>query len=227
MNSDDYQPDERRPITSRDTKGAKVVASWIARRGVTPNAISVIGMFAGVFAGMALAATATRSEPAWIWWTVGAVLVQVRLLCNMFDGMVAVETNQASPVGELYNEVPDRVSDAATLIGLGYSAGSAVSLGYIAACLSVFVAYVRAMGKAAGGAQEFCGPMAKPQRMFLVTIAALYSAFAPATWPLSAKTDTGMSAAGWTLVLVSIGCVITSVRRLLRSAATLRKLHSK
>ena len=59
------------------------------------------------------------------------------------------------------------------------------ALGLGAACAAVFVAYVRAMGKAAGGGavkQEFCGPMAKQQRMFIVTVTALYCGLAPAAW---------------------------------------------
>jgi len=66
----------------------------------------------------------------------------------------------------LYNEIPDRVSDAAICIGAGYGSGSLPELGYVAAVVALFVAYVRAQGAVAGAPQEFCGPMAKPQRMF-------------------------------------------------------------
>src|SRR6478672_1892595 len=51
----------------------------------------------------------------------GAVCVQLRLLANLLDGMVAVASNRTSKLGELFNEFPDRLSDAATLIGLGYA----------------------------------------------------------------------------------------------------------
>jgi phosphatidylglycerophosphate synthase len=38
---------------------------------------------------------------------VGAMAgIQLRLLCNMLDGMVAVEHKMHSKTGELYNEVP-------------------------------------------------------------------------------------------------------------------------
>ncbi len=43
-------------------------------------------------------------------WLAGALLVQLRLLANLYDGMVAVLRQIASPVDELFNEVPDRVS---------------------------------------------------------------------------------------------------------------------
>jgi phosphatidylglycerophosphate synthase len=159
-------------------------------------------------------------------WLAGAVLVQLRLAANMFDGMVALETGKASPVGELFNEIPDRISDAAALIGLGYAAGGSPAFGYIATALAIFTAYVRAQGKAAGAHSEFCGPMAKPQRMFIVTVAALFMALAPAGWQVRFGPDArgghwGIAAAA--LMIISAGCIVTSARRLARIARTLRE----
>ena len=64
---------------------------------------------------------------------------------------------RASKTGELYNEVPDRFSDAAVFIGAGFAWGGNITLGYIATILSIFTAYVRAAGKIAGAPNEFCG----------------------------------------------------------------------
>jgi len=61
--------------------------------------------------------------------------------------MVAIASGTASPVGELYNDVPDRFSDAATFIGLGFAAGGYPMLGWIAAILAIMTAYVRILGK--------------------------------------------------------------------------------
>ena len=163
--------------------------------------------------------TAWLPEQARVWWIVGAVLVQLRLLSNMLDGMVALETGRDSPLGEIFNEVPDRVSDVATLAGLGFAAGSDPLAGLVAACVAVFVAYVRAMGKAAGVAQDFCGPMAKPQRMFFVTLVALWCGLAPVTW----QSAGGFGLPLWVLWLVIAGGLFTSVRRLWRIA---RALHA-
>lgn len=150
----------------------------------------------------------------WIFWLSGAVFVQLRLLANLYDGMVAVLRQVASPVGELFNEVPDRVSDAATLIGFGYAAGSNALLGLVATIFAVFLAYLRAQGKVAGAHQEFCGPMAKQQRMATVAIAAIACAIVP-------------SASDWqvpvfALWLIIAGCIVTVFRRLQRIAAALR-----
>src|ERR1043166_10194144 len=114
-------------------------------------------MFACIGSGILLALTS--SAYCRLEWLAVAVLVQRRLTANMLDGMVALDSGRASRVGELYNEVPDRVSDAAVFIGAGFAFGGNVTLGYAAAILSIFTAYVRAAGKIAGAQNEFCGPM--------------------------------------------------------------------
>ena len=221
MSDHPYVP-ERRPISSRENPLSKRMASWLAARGVSPNAISVAGMVAGTLAGVAFAATAF---PGWdrIFFLVAAFLMQLRLLANMFDGMVAVQTNRASPVGELFNEVPDRVSDAAIFIGTGYAATSLPELGYLAACVALFVAYVRAEGKVAGAHQEFCGPMAKPQRMLILTLVALYCGLATRNWQPTRDVypQTGIMTVG--LMIIILGGLVTAVRRLSRIATALRK----
>jgi phosphatidylglycerophosphate synthase len=225
MNDPGYTP-ERRPIRSRELSASKRAGNWLAVRGVSPNAISVAGMAAGIAAGAALAFTGRPgvTRPAFI---AAAVLMQARLLANMLDGIVAVARNVASPLGELYNEVPDRVSDSAIFIGAGYAVGSAPMLGALTACVALFIAYVRAEGKVAGAPQEFCGPMAKPERMFVVTLCALYCGLAPPAWQpwvTMAGQRWGVMAAG--LMLIIVGGLWTSARRLSRIARALKPHES-
>ena len=211
---------ERRPIRSREHRVWKVVAHALASRGASANGISVLGMVACIGAGACLAATAHVPEWARVLWIAGALLVQLRLVCNMLDGMVAIERGIASPVGELYNEIPDRVSDMAALIGLGYAAGSSVWLGYLAAALAVFVAYVRAMAKAAGAPNDFRGPMAKQQRMFIATLVAMFMGLSPVEWQGAFWNVWTVPSVG--LAVIAAGCVMTAARRILRAAALLQ-----
>ncbi len=87
---------DRRPLASREHAASKAVARWLAVRGISPNAISIAGMIAGIAAGAALAATTLA--PAAIWsrtaFLAAAACIQLRLLANMFDGMVAIETGK-------------------------------------------------------------------------------------------------------------------------------------
>lgn len=203
----------RRPLASRQWTFSQRTAAWLAAHGASPNGISVAGMGFGVAAGLAFWLT-SRGGAVWPWWLAGAACVQLRLLCNLFDGMVAVEGGKRSAVGELYNEIPDRVSDAATLVGLGYAAGSIPVLGWIATAVALFLAYVRAAGVVAGAQQAFHGPMAKPQRMAAVTLAALAATVAPTAWHVPAIA----------LGAVVLGGVATVPRRLSAIARDLRAL---
>lgn len=217
---------ERRPIATRERNWAQAIARFLADRGLSPNAISTLGMFAGLLAGGALAMTRLPG-----WETAGfiaaAVCIQARLLANMFDGMVAIETDRTSRLGELFNEIPDRISDAATLIGAGFAVGGSPTLGFIATCLAIFLAYIRVQGRLAGASQKFCGPMAKQHRMFAVTIAALFAAFAPTAWQPAVSVFGGWGTMACVLVVVIAGEVVTVVRRLTRIVRSLNQETAK
>jgi phosphatidylglycerophosphate synthase len=210
---------DRRPIAARSHPLAQSMAAWLVRWEISPNAISIFGLACGAAAGLAFAATHWTHTASAMLWFAGAVLIPLRLAANMFDGMVAVEQGTASPVGELYNELPDRISDSAVLIGAGIAGGN-WGLGAAAALAAVATAYVRAVGKAAGGPSDFSGPMAKQQRMVLMTALGLWSSLAPRAWqPVMA----GLELPNLTLIIVTIGCIITVLRRARRIAGALRK----
>src|SRR5881392_1904154 len=173
---------DRRPIATRNRKWAQAATAWLAARNVSPNAISIAGMCACIVAGIALGMTSISDYR--VLWLIAALGAQLRLTANMLDGMVAIASGRTSKIGELYNEIPDRVSDAAVFIGAGYAWGGNVALGYVATILAIFIAYVRGAGKIAGAPNEFCGPMAKQHRMLVITVACLYSAAVPRAWQI-------------------------------------------
>jgi phosphatidylglycerophosphate synthase len=209
--------DNRRPIVARDWRLSRATAEFLVRRKVTPNAISLAGMASGLLAGAALWSTAHYPATATAAWLVAALLIELRLVANMLDGMVAISGGTASKLGELYNELPDRVSDAAVLIGLGYAAGGEPTLGYLAALGAIATAYVRAVGQVAGAGAAFGGPMAKPHRMHIVTLCALYGAVA------GPFVGTGVGLPSIVLGIVVAGTILTVVLRLRRIAQALRR----
>ncbi len=202
---------DRRPIAARSWGFSQVLTRWLAARQASPDAISAWGMVAGLLAGLAFAATAWWPEFLRALFLLGAALVPLRLLANMLDGMVAVARGVASAKGALWNEVPDRVSDTAVLVGLGVAAGDA-ALGMGAALAAMATAYVRTTARAAGAPSDFSGPMAKQQRMAVAIAAGLLCAALPAQAPLL------LAVALW---LVLLGSLVTAARRLLRAARAL------
>jgi phosphatidylglycerophosphate synthase len=211
---------DRRPIATRNRKWAQDATVWLASRNVSPDAISIAGMCACIIGGIALGVTSIADYR--ILWLIGALGAQLRLTANMLDGMVAIASSRTSKTGELYNEVPDRLSDAAVFIGAGYAWGGNVTLGYVATILAIFTAYVRAAGKIAGAPNEFCGPMAKQHRMLVITLICAYAAITPRSWQMITFNNSQIGVMTLGLVVIVVGCVITVVRRLSRIAHVLK-----
>ncbi len=212
----------RRPIAARETRAAAAIAQALARIGLRPNAISVLSVvFAAAAAACLVFAGRATGFTQVLCWLGAAGGIQLRLLANLFDGMVAVEGGFRTKSGEIFNELPDRISDLFILAAAGYAVVGvdwAHELGWLAAALAVTTAYVRTLGAACGTAQYFLGPMAKQQRMFLVTAACVGNAV------LAAFRVPDVNLLPWTLVLIVAGCVVTIARR---AARILRELESK
>lgn len=162
--------DNRRPIAARATGWARALSTALARSSITPNQISLISMF---FAAVGAIVLVWGFSPWGL--LLAAICVQLRLLCNLLDGMVAVECGKQTATGGLYNEFPDRVADSLLIVALGYAA-MYPWLGWLGALLAALTAYVRVFGGSAGLDQDFRGPMAKPQRMAVLTVACVISA---------------------------------------------------
>ncbi len=150
------------------------------------------------------------------------MLIQLRGACNIMDGVLAVETGTSSRTGYLWNEFPDRLADAATMIGAGYAAGGDPTAGWAAALAAVIVAYTRALARVAGAPMDYRGPMAKPARLALVCAVAVYCALTPAVWQPGWGTGGAIGLMGAALWIVTGGCIVTIWRRLHHAAHCLK-----
>ena len=206
----------RRPLASRGTRWAAAITRRLSATRITPNQISQASMVMALLSGVAfwLSGETEDAVSRAVLLIAAALFCQLRLLCNLFDGMVAVEAGKSAPDGGFWNEVPDRVADILILAGIGYGI-DASALGWAAAALAVFTAYVREIGHALGAPVDFCGPMAKPHRMAVVTAAAAIAVFEP----LWHGNDGVMTAALWIVVL---GAAVTSLRRARRQLKVLK-----
>jgi phosphatidylglycerophosphate synthase len=201
--------DNRRPLETRSRGWARSLARALTAAGVTPNAISVASvLFAAI--GAALLVFSPRS----VGLVAAAACVQLRLLCNMLDGMVAIEGGRQTATGVLYNELPDRIADSLLIVALGVASGAAW-LGWLGALAAAVTAYIRALGGTLGLAQDFGGPLAKPQRMFVMTVGCLGAAVEVAI----VGSRYSMLTAAW---IVAVGSILTCVLRARRIAALLR-----
>jgi phosphatidylglycerophosphate synthase len=203
----------RRPIKARSSEWARKAASFLARTNVSPNQISVVSIFfAALGAGMLLWC------PAPLGMIGCALAIQGRLICNLLDGMVAVEGGKKSAFGQLYNEFPDRVADSLLIVALGYAAGLP-EVGWLGALAAALTAYVRVFGGSLGLTQDFRGPMAKQHRMAVMTVACILGAFEQA----AVGTAYALTAACYGIAL---GSLLTCVTRTRAIAMQLRESKS-
>jgi phosphatidylglycerophosphate synthase len=208
---------ERRPLKSRDRAWAKALAALFVRLRVRPNAISLFSVVGALIAcaGFLFSRNAAGVQRL-VWLVVAAAGIQLRLLCNLLDGMVAVEGKMGSKAGEIYNDFPDRIADPLIIVPAGYAVGLP-TLGWLAGLLAVMTAYVRVLGGSMGVPQDFRGPMAKPHRMATLTVAAIADGVAG----LFEWRGRLLAVA---LALIVLGTIITMGRRTWRMA---RELQSR
>ena len=194
----------RRPLKSRSTRWAGAATRVVLATGLTANQISFLGIVIAALGAWALIEAPTRP----LLFLAAAACIQLRLLANMLDGLVAVEGGRGGPTGAIWNEFPDRIEDSLFLIAAGYAA-ELPWLGWLCALLAAVCAYVRLLGGTLGQRQDFTGPMAKPHRMAALTVGCLVAAI----WFGGLQVALGVIAAG------TAG---TIARRLLRLSQALR-----
>ena len=213
------EPANRRVLRTRGRAWPSRIARLLAALGVTPNQVSVASIIFATLSliGFVQAAAPDGSRQAG-WLLLAAAGIQLRLLCNLLDGLLAIEGGLKSPTGELYNEIPDRIADVLILVGAGLAVvhypWGFVS-GVAAAMLAVLTAYVRLLGGSLGLVQDFGGPMAKQHRMFALTVGAL-----------AAAVEDVVSGSVWALyvalAVIVLGSMVTLVRRTSHIARDLR-----
>jgi phosphatidylglycerophosphate synthase len=201
---------ERRPLQSRSSGWARWLAARLTATPITPNQISLLSI-----AWAALGGGLLSWSPGWPAFIAAAACVQLRLLCNLLDGMVAVEGGKSTAEGALYNELPDRLSDPLFLVPLGYAAG-APWLGWLAGLLAVLTAYIRVLGGALGQAQDFGGILPKQRRMAVLTVALLVAAVEDGLW--GSRLSLLLAA-----IVIALGSLATCVSRTIGIAERLKR----
>lgn len=201
------EPANRRQLRTRSRAWPSVIARGLASAGVTPNQVSVASIFFAVIAGCAFCFAGDRIGEA-LGLVVAAAGIQLRLLCNLLDGLLAIEGGLKSKTGELFNEIPDRIADIVILLGAGYAIHHypwGMALMFFAPILAVLTAYVRLLGGSLRLPQDFGGPMAKQHRMFVLTVGALAGAIEHAArgtiWSLVAAMAVIVAGSALTLIL--------------------------
>ncbi len=201
---------EKTPINTREAEWVINLAEALLKSKIRPNQISLAGIMSAILAGVFFFFSRFLSWS--ILYLFAAVFILVRLLCNLMDRAVAARTAEKPKFRDMFNELPDRLEDIIIFAYAGFAAGNQ-SLGWCAATLAVLTAYIRLLGVSLGTKQYFCGPMARTQRMVVLSIVCLLELF--------------LRGDGWSITIglyaIVLGAFITCIRRAVLIAREIKK----
>jgi phosphatidylglycerophosphate synthase len=213
--------ENRRPVGTRKVPFFQRLAKSLVVAGLTPNQISVASVIFAAVGAWGFYQLPQSEGVAFYGSVLLALLgIQLRLICNLIDGLMAVEGGMKTPTGELFNDIPDRFSDLFLIVAaancIPFSWG--LSLGWLTAVLAILTAYIRVLGASLKQGHDFGGPMAKQHRMFalnLILVAAVIEKIS--TEHLTYSFAVGIS-------VIALGSLITVFARLRRLSVKLNKV---
>lgn len=138
----------------------------LIRRGVSPDALTGTALVAAVATAAALVA---GTAVGWLWLAV-APLSLARMACNALDGSIARRTAAASPRGAALNELADRAADVVTFVALVPAVGLPLALAVT--LTAVLTSFVAVTAQAVLGTRSTAGPLGKPDRVAVLSVAA-------------------------------------------------------
>lgn len=162
------------------------VARAVARTGLTPNALTIIGLFG-------MGGAAYLASIGWFW-QAGVVMLAAGTF-DLFDGAVARYTNTASDWGAVFDAVSDRLADFAILFGLLFwylgeerFNRDAVILIALSLSGSMLVSYTRSKA-AEFGIQIRSGLGTRLERILILAIGLLSGQVVAVLWLLAALSN--------------------------------------
>jgi phosphatidylglycerophosphate synthase len=190
------------------------VARGLARVGLTPNSLTLIGFAIAVVAGWAAALEM---------WLAAGLLVAFGAVFDLFDGAVARVTNTASRLGAFLDSTFDRAGEAVIYLGIAgaylrsdFPAGTILPMAAMAAAF--MVSYVRArseaLGFTPGSGMANVGFAPREVRVVILAIGLLLTHLGGGLGHMTFPAD-GNTWLGLTLALITLLATVTTIQRIL------------
>jgi len=148
----------------------KAQAEAADKIGLTPNAISVIGIALALLS--ALAYTSGHQNLL-----LAVVLLLASGYCDILDGALARLCQKTTPFGGFLDSLLDRYADSAVYIGIVIGGFCTLLWGLLALIGSLLVSYARARAEAAGIKMETIGLAERAERIIIIAVASLAQIF--------------------------------------------------
>ena len=141
------------------------IVSVLARLGVSPNVLTLLGLAVAIGAAVPL---------AFGQFLIGGVIVLAGSSLDMLDGALARATQKTSKFGGFLDSTTDRVAEGVILLGLlihyaNAAATEEILLIFIAMLASVLVSYIRARAEGLGLSCKV-GIVTRPERVVLLSL---------------------------------------------------------
>ncbi|MEX2577863.1 MAG: hypothetical protein WD342_02300 [Verrucomicrobiales bacterium] len=187
------------------------VSLFLMGIGVSSEMVAITGMILGILAGLSFMGTSEEFHLE-VFWILGMVFCVLRIACIQVDSILQHPFAERSLEDVFFNELPERVSDAITLIGFGFAMDSSPWLGLAAALAAIFSAYVRSFGVSRGVGERSAarGPMTRVHRLALLSLTSILMAVGVSTGTYALTIP---QVALWVIIL---GCVATILVRWLK-----------
>ena len=143
------------------------------RIGLTPNAISAIGIVLAFLSALTYAEWQNRPD----YLLIATVLLILSGFCDTLDGVLARLYQQTTAFGGFLDSLLDRYADAAVYVGIIVGGLCDVLWGLIALTGSLLVSYSRARAEAAGTKMESIGLAERAERIIILALASLVAFF--------------------------------------------------
>lgn len=150
------------------------LATALGRTGISPNALTVIGMVLTI-AGAGLVAAGKPVGGGWVLVLGGTF--------DLLDGAVAKATKRETPLGAFIDSTTDRISDGAVLAAvawhLRFTSAIGLALALAALVLGFLVSYIRARAEGSGFTGDV-GVAERAERVILVAGGLIFQILTPA-----------------------------------------------
>jgi len=185
------------------TKLMNPLYSLLAKMGIHPNMITIVGLGMGIVAGWAFA----YGE-----FLVAAIAIFLSGFLDLLDGGVARVGGYASDEGAFLDSFADRLGESAIYIGLviGFTGRTNQLLALGIMIFSYSISYLRARGEGLGVSLAGIGIMERAERMTAIFFAAIFAHLF------------GQTILTWSLFVLFILVAMTVIHRFVKVYTELR-----
>lgn len=145
------------------------VASWLVRRGVTANGVTLAALWLSLIYGGIIYFLPTDR---WLFLIFPVVLL-LRMALNNVDGVMARENDQKTALGGYLNEITDVVSDIALYLPFAWVAGFVLEAVLFFIFSGVVAEFAGVLAHAQGKERCYQGPVTKSDRALIMSLLSL------------------------------------------------------